>query len=98
MKRNQLLSLTMVVAVVAFTGCGQSSKNKEMVKQELFGTNQGKEVFLLTLTNKAGNVLKITNFGAKINWIEVPDKNGNKPYDNMLFFIKLIFNGSFITF
>ena len=78
MKRNQLLSLTMVVAVVVFTGCGQSSKNKEMVKQELFGTHQGKEVFLLTLTNAAGNVLKLTNFGAKINWIEVPDKNGNK--------------------
>ncbi len=68
----------MVVAVVAFTGCGQSSKSKEMVKQELFGTHQGKEVFLLTLTNKVGNVLKLTNFGAKINWIEIPDKNGNK--------------------
>ncbi|MDQ1296482.1 MAG: Aldose 1-epimerase, partial [Bacteroidota bacterium] len=78
MKRYQLLSLTMVVAVVAFTGCRQSSKKKEMVKQELFGTHQGKEVLLLTLTNKAGNVIKLTNFGAKVNWIEVPDKNGNK--------------------
>ena len=83
MKKNLLLSLTLVVAVLAFTGCKQSSKNAKMVKQELFGTHQGKEVYLLTLTNKAGNILKVTNFGAKINWIEVPDKDGNK--DNVTF-------------
>jgi aldose 1-epimerase len=54
-----------------------------MVKKEIFGTQQGKEVYLLTLTNKAGNVIRLTNFGAKINWIEVPDKNGKK--DNITF-------------
>jgi aldose 1-epimerase len=54
-----------------------------MVKQEIYGTTQGKEVYMFTLTNKEGNVLKLTNFGAKINWIEVPDKNGNK--DNITF-------------
>ena len=49
-----------------------------MVKQDAFGNYQGKEVFLFTLTNKPGNVLKLTNYGAKITWIEVPDKNGKK--------------------
>jgi len=33
---------------------------------------------MFTLTNKPGNIVKITNFGGKINWIEVPDKNGQK--------------------
>jgi aldose 1-epimerase len=76
MKRNLLLS-SVLIAVI-FTACNQFSKNKEMVKKELFGTQNGKEVYLLTLTNKAGNVIRLTNFGAKITWIEVPDKNGKK--------------------
>ncbi len=83
MKKIFLLTLTMAGLAALFSGCGQSSKNKEMVKKDLFGTFKGKEVYLLTLTNKAGNVLKITNFGARITWIEVPDKNNRK--DNITF-------------
>jgi aldose 1-epimerase len=64
--------------VTFLLSCCQSSKNKEMLKQEIYGTHQGKEVYMFTLTNKAGNVVKITNFGGKITWIEVPDKNGKK--------------------
>jgi aldose 1-epimerase len=78
MKRIILLSLTLVVGIILLSSCNQSAKNKEMVKQEIYGTHQGKEVFLLTLTNKAGNVIRLTSFGAKIIWIEVPDKNGKK--------------------
>jgi aldose 1-epimerase len=78
MKKIVLMSLVLIVSVVFLSSCNQSSKNKQMVKQEIYGTHQGKDVFLLTLTNKAGNVIKITNFGAKIIWIEVPDKNGKK--------------------
>ena len=81
MKKIQLLSLIMVAVI--FISCNQSTKNKEMVKKDVFGTHNGKEVYLLTLTNKAGNVIRLTNFGAKINWIEVPDKNGKK--DNITF-------------
>lgn len=81
MKKILLFSLSMVAILIS--SCNQSSKNKEMVKKEVFGSHNGKEVYLLTLTNKAGNVLKLTNFGAKINWIEVPDKNGKK--DNITF-------------
>ena len=81
MKKVLLLSLTLVA--VLFTTCNQSAKNKEMVKKDVFGTKDGKEVYLFTLTNKAGNVIRLTNFGAKITWIEVPDKNGKK--DNITF-------------
>jgi len=80
--KRYLLSSIILIAVL-FTACTQSAKNKEMVKKDVFGTHQGKEVYLLTLTNKAGNVIRLTNFGAKINWIEVPDKNGKK--DNITF-------------
>jgi aldose 1-epimerase len=81
MKRVLFLSLSMVA--VLFTACNQSAKNKEAVRKDVFGTLNGKEVYLLTLTNKAGNVIRLTNFGAKITWIEVPDKNGKK--DNITF-------------
>jgi aldose 1-epimerase len=81
MKKIQLLTLTLIAVI--FTSCNQFSKNKEMVKQENYGVHQGKEVYILTLTNNAGNVIKLTNFGAKINWIEVPDKTGKK--DNVTF-------------
>lgn len=81
MKRILLISLTLVAVIIA--SCTQSTKNKEIVKKDVFGTQDGKEVYLLTLTNKAGNVIRLTNFGAKVNWIEVPDKNGKK--DNITF-------------
>lgn len=81
MKKIMLLSLILVT--VTYTSCNQATKNKEMVRKDVFGTHNGKEVYLLTLTNKAGNVIRLTNFGAKINWIEIPDKNGKK--DNVTF-------------
>ena len=78
MKKVLLFSLTVIIVSVLLSSCNQSSKNKEMVKKENFGVHKGKDVFLFTLTNKAGNVLKLTNFGARITWIEVPDRAGNK--------------------
>jgi len=83
MKRVLLLSLTLVAVGILFSACNQSAKKKEMVKQEIYGTHQGKEVHLLTLTNKAGNVIRLTNWGARITWIEVPDRDGKK--DNITF-------------
>lgn len=76
MKKNLLLLLTLAATVTLFTGCSKSSKNN--VRKEVFGNYQGKEVYLITITNKQGNVLKLTNYGAKINWIEVPDRKGQK--------------------
>jgi aldose 1-epimerase len=76
MKRNLLLSLSLTVTCIFFAGCGKSPK--DLVRQEVFGNHQGKDVYLITLTNKQGNVLRLTNYGAKINWIEVPDRKGRK--------------------
>ena len=80
---KKILFFSMAMFWLALTACNQTNKNKEMVKQDVFGNHEGKEVYLLTLTNNAGNVLRLTNYGAKINWIEIPDKNGVK--DNITF-------------
>ncbi|NMC40830.1 MAG: galactose mutarotase [Bacteroidales bacterium] len=50
----------------------------EPVKKELLGIHNNSEVFLFTLTNRHGNTLKVTNYGARIVRIEVPDRNGSK--------------------
>lgn len=81
MKKNLLITLTIVAFV--FASCSNSSNKKSVVKKDVFGRQDGKEVYLLTLTNSAGNVIRLTNFGAKITWIEIPDKNGKK--DNITF-------------
>lgn len=68
-----------------------------MVK-ETFGTARtGEEVFLYTLTNKNGVEAKITNFGANLVSLKVPDKNGRAEdivlgYDNLENYYR---NGSF---
>ena len=81
MKKIQLLSL--ILLGVLYSGCAQSQKSKGTIVKDLYGEHKGKVVHLLTLTNKAGNVIKLTNYGARITWIEVPDKNGVK--DNVTF-------------
>ena len=61
-----------------FISCNKSDNISKMVRTEEFGKHNGKDVFLFTITNKAGNVIRVTNFGAKLIWIEVPDRNGKR--------------------
>jgi aldose 1-epimerase len=49
-----------------------------MVKTESFGSHNGREVFLYSLKNNSGSILKITNYGATIVSIEVPDRDGKR--------------------
>lgn len=80
---NKIINIALLmVSVLWISGC-QGSKTTEMVTQENFGSLDGKEVSLYTLTNKSGNVVKLSNFGAVIVEIDVPDRNGVK--DNITF-------------
>ncbi len=76
MKRERLVLLTAVA--LAMIGLGSCGNKKEMVTTEKFGSFEGKEVSLFTLTNKKGDVVKLTNYGAAIVEINVPDKDGKK--------------------
>lgn len=76
--KKLLLLTSIAIAMIITASCGGSAKNDNMVKSELQGNHKGKDVYLFTLTNKAGNVVKLTTFGARIVWIEVPDKTGKK--------------------
>jgi aldose 1-epimerase len=74
MKKNFYLAF-IVLAALLFP-VNLNGKNGEPVKKELLGNQNGSEVYLFTLTNKSGNVMKLTNYGARIVRVEVPDKNG----------------------
>jgi len=76
MKSNNFLSLALIPALVIFSE--PKNKQTEPVIKEVLGNQNGSEVSLFTLTNKAGNILKLTNYGARICTIIVPDKNGAK--------------------
>jgi aldose 1-epimerase len=50
----------------------------KIINEDAFkGTHKGKSTALYTLKNRNGMVVQITNFGAKIVSIFVPDRNGN---------------------
>ncbi len=54
------------------------------IERRLFGTTvDGAAVELFTLTNSAGNVVQLTNYGAIIVSVEVPDRAGHKANINM---------------
>jgi aldose 1-epimerase len=76
MNRINVLSLSLIPMLVFFGN--QKSEKIEPVVKEVLGNHKGSEVYLFTLTNKEGNILKLTNYGARIESIEVPDKRGVK--------------------
>ena len=76
MNRLNFLSFLLIPAL-SISGNLQGAKSKPVIK-EVLGDHNGSEVSLFTLTNKSGNILKLTNYGARIVCIEVPDKNGIK--------------------
>ena len=88
MKNRGLLTLALLVAIMAGMVACKSSKKQEMVTTEKFGSFNGKDVFIYTLTNKKGDVVKLTNYGAAIVEVDVPDRNGIREnvvfgYDNL---------------
>lgn len=83
MKKAVVLSVMAIIVLTLAVSCNQKGKGRAEVTKELQGTHKGKDVYLFTLTNKQGNVLKLSSFGARIVWIEVPDREGKK--DNITF-------------
>ena len=85
-RHRYFFSAALALVMVGMISCG-NNKTKEMVTTQSFGSFDGKDVSLYTLTNKKGDVLKLSNYGAVIVEIIVPDRNGKKEnvtlgYDN----------------
>jgi len=83
MKKGILLDVVVVVTVISMCGCEQplGSRGKECaemdVQKESFGKMpDGRAVDLYTLTNTHGLRARLTNYGAIVVSLEVPDRRG----------------------
>jgi len=77
MMKRVCLALALVLVVGGFNlGFAQQSNYIEPTSDNYRKLVDGKQVDLFTIKNNKGMVVKITNYGAKIEQIKVPDKNG----------------------
>jgi len=99
MKTRFWINFVLVVTAVCMPGCKKKTPTPEepevketrlmSAEKESFGqTPDGREVDLYTLTNTSGLRAKITNYGAILVSLEVPDGDGNLAditlgYDNL---------------
>lgn len=71
---NLMLCLLFIFLIAA---CQSNNKEKSMIEKTTFGKlERGGDADLYTLTNKSGVSAKITNYGATVVSLFVPDKNG----------------------
>ena len=72
-------SVLPLLLIFVLAGCMQEQKEKKSTKdfmnitKEKFGMVDSTEVFLYTLTNDLGMVVKITNYGGIVTSILAPD-------------------------
>ena len=86
MKSTTLLCLGLAAFATSLTSCNNQTTDKTDNKMEIkkgitkasFGTADGKGVFLYTLTNVEGEVVKISTYGGVVTSWVAPDKSGAK--------------------
>src|ERR1700680_4157680 len=66
----------LLVSLLAVNGWSQQRQKSSMQKQSFGKTEDGQQMDLYTLANKNGMKVTITNFGASVVSIVVPDKEG----------------------
>jgi aldose 1-epimerase len=81
LRRLSPLSLALAFLVVMLAGvAGQAAKSKgaksKPIQKTSYGKVDGKPVDLYTLTNAKGAVAKITNYGAILTELKMPDRKG----------------------
>ncbi len=72
--------LSLLVLIAVLTACSTSQKKEidmPYQEQDFETTIDGKTTHLYTMKNDNGMVVALTNYGAKIVSVYVPDKNGN---------------------
>lgn len=74
--KSIFLSLAILIGILFLHAC--KSTVKPEIKSEVFGKlPDGREVKIYTITNSNGNTARITDYGAKLVSVIVPDKSGN---------------------
>ena len=85
----RILFFILIALLVTLSGCQKETKEQYGMKKELFGKMpDGKEVYLYSLTNKTGATMNVINYGAIVQSLIMPDKDGKFQdivlgYDNL---------------
>jgi len=75
---NLKIELIVATFLLFACACNYSSENRAGISKEAFEkTMDDKNISLWTLKNKNGMEMSVTNFGAKVVTLFVPDKDGN---------------------
>jgi len=74
-KNAGMLFLTVLILAAS---CSKTGDGEMKIKKEGFGTlSDGRNVDIVTLIHPDGSTVEITNFGAAVVAVKVPDKDGN---------------------
>ena len=65
------------ILLVGSINCNKQAENSSSIQKEEFGSINGKEIDIYSLVNKKGVKAKITNYGAILVSLTIPDRNGN---------------------
>ncbi len=72
-----LLAVVLITAMQIFLFCVNSKPSMLNIDKQVFGSDvDGKPVYLFTLSNVNGMVVRITNYGAIVQSLLVPDREG----------------------
>lgn len=68
--------IILIASCCLLPACKQKPEEKKnLITTESWGTADSSEISLITLTNKNGMTIKLTNYGAILTYVAVPDKN-----------------------
>lgn len=74
----KIFKLFVLLIFVQFSACQKDSLSPQIIPSKNFeGIVDGKSTSLFTLQNKKGMTVQITNYGARVVALWVPDKDGN---------------------
>ena len=62
---KSLRFISSILFTILIVSGNLNGRDKKPVIKEILGDHNGSEVSLFILTNKSGNVLKLTNYGAR---------------------------------
>jgi aldose 1-epimerase len=70
------IALSISILLLILAGCKQKQETATFVEDKIWGQSGDQVVRLITMTNKNGMQVKVTNYGGTITFVAVPDKNG----------------------
>lgn len=77
MSHTHKIYYIVLIALCIFYSCAQAPIPPSSISKEVWGEVEGQAAWLYTLSNKNGMKIKVTNYGATLTDVSVPDRDGH---------------------